>query len=160
MVFLGKIVVYGVLSRILQPTGLRVFCAIFWGKKCARANLYTFRMSDPPTPIRLQFCVLFGKKLHTKNCQFTKDGFTKCPLFIFQHLTPRLRQNVDICFNLQYQIIQIHPPALTHSLTDLTRHITQVCWCGAEFLCKVCIETFQISCLQSLHLGFLKGDRI
>ena len=29
-----------------------------------------------PTPIRLQFCVLFGKELHTKNCHFTKDGFT------------------------------------------------------------------------------------
>ena len=33
MVFLGKIVVYGVLSRILLPTGLRVFCANLFGQK-------------------------------------------------------------------------------------------------------------------------------
>ena len=31
-----------------KPTGLRVFCAIFLGKKCACANFYTFRMSAIP----------------------------------------------------------------------------------------------------------------
>ena len=35
----------GVLSRILLPTGLRVFCANFLGQKCARANFNVFRMS-------------------------------------------------------------------------------------------------------------------
>ena len=45
VVFLGKIVVYGVLSRILLPTGLRVFVLIFFGQKCACANFYVFRIS-------------------------------------------------------------------------------------------------------------------
>ena len=45
MVFWRKIVFYGVLTRILFPMGLRVFCAIFFGKKCARANFYAFCMS-------------------------------------------------------------------------------------------------------------------
>ena len=38
--------VHGVLSWILLPTGLSVFCANFLGKKCARVNFYVFRMSE------------------------------------------------------------------------------------------------------------------
>ena len=46
MIFWRKIDVFGVLSRISLPTGLCVLYANFLGKKCARANFYTFRMSD------------------------------------------------------------------------------------------------------------------
>ena len=56
----------------------------------------------PPHPHSSTVLCFIWERTSHKNCHFTKDGYTKCPLFIFQHLTPSLRQNVDICFNLQY----------------------------------------------------------
>ena len=45
MVFLGKIVVYGVLCEFYSRRVNAFFVLFFLGKKCACANFYTFRMS-------------------------------------------------------------------------------------------------------------------
>ena len=75
LVFWRKIVFYGVLTRILFPMGLRVFCAIFFGARSALVLIFTLfaclvppwqqkvfnkQMSSPP---QAQF---LGQNLSTK----------------------------------------------------------------------------------------------
>ena len=61
VVFWRKIGVYGVLSRILFPMCLRVFCANFLDKNCARSNFYAFCMSESD-PLWLKNMIKQSKK--------------------------------------------------------------------------------------------------